>query len=270
VIREAQALAPHFTMPAMPVFYLGILVQAHAQMGELGTALALADEALDRAIALDETITLADCLLMTLGLRSTLGDAAGVQRLLDTMAGRSLAGLGYFGVKVALELAGHALQQGRRDDARAHLAGVGEVADLGVPPDRAAARQRLAQLALADGDAHGALQWLAPLADQVLYTEVQAASCSLRLAAHQQLGRSDAVALRLADQALADERQGRQLPALARLQLLRTRGAAARLSGDAATANRCADAAEVLQSRLANSLGRWQALAPALGRIGPA
>ena len=104
----------------------------------------------------------------------------------------------------------------------------------------------------------------------MLYTEVQAASCSLRLAAHQQLGRSDAVALRLADQALADERQGRQLPALARLQLLRTRGAAARLSGDAATANRCADAAEVLQSRLANSLGRWQALAPALGRIGPA
>ena len=40
VIREAQALAPHFTMPAMPVFYLGILVQAHAQLGELGTAVA--------------------------------------------------------------------------------------------------------------------------------------------------------------------------------------------------------------------------------------
>lgn len=265
VIREAQALAPHFTMPAMPVFYLGILVQAHAQMGELGTALALADEALDRAIALDETLTLADCLLMTLGLRSALGDATGVQRLLDAMAGRRLAGLGYFGVKVALEMAGHALQQGRRDDARTHLNSVGDVADLGVPPDRAAARQRLAQLALADGDAQAALQWLAPLAGQVLYTEVQARSCSLRLAAHLQLGRTDAAALALADQALDADDHGRQLPALARLQLLRVRQAAANLADDAATAARCADGAGALQTRLAASLGRWQALAPALG-----
>lgn len=174
VIREAQALAPHFTMPAMPVFCLGILVQAHAQMGELGTALDLADEALDRAIALDATLTLADCPLMTLGLRSALGDQAHVQRLLEAMAGRQLDGLGYFGAKVALELAGHALQQGRRDDARAHLAAVGGVAALRIPPDRAAARQRLAELAPADGDAAGALDWLAPLGGQVLYTELQA------------------------------------------------------------------------------------------------
>ena len=270
VIREAQALAPHFTRPSTPVFYLGILVQAHAQMGELGTALALADETLDRALALDETLTLADCLLMTLGVRSALGDADGVQRLLGAMAGRSLAGLGYFEGKVALELAGLALDRGRPDEARAHLAAVGDVAAMGIPSDRAAARQRLAQLALAEGDANAALRWLAPLADDVLYTEVQAGSCSLRLAAHLRLGRTDAAALALADQALAGERQGRQLPALARLQLLRTRGAAARLAGDAATADHCVDAAEALQTRLAASLGRWQALAPALGRIGPA
>jgi len=185
------------------------------------------------------------------------------------MAGRSLAGLGYFGVKVALELAGHALQQGQPGGARAHLATVGDVAALGIPPDRAAARQRLAQLALAEGDADGALHWLAPLADEVLYTEVQAGSCSLRLAAHLHLGRTDATALALADHALAGERQGRQLPALARLHLLRTRAAAARLAGDADTATRCADAAWALQARLAASLGRWQALAPALAERNP-
>ena len=204
VIREAQALAPHFTMPAMPVFYLGILVQAHAQLGELGTALDLADEALDRAIALGETITLADCLLMTLGLRSALGDSDGVRRLLTATAGRSLDGLGYFGVKVALELSDHALHQGRRDEARRLLASVGDVAALRIPPDRAAARQRMAALALADGDAAGTLAWLAPLDGEVLYTEVQAQCAALRLDAHRLLGRADPAALNQADQALAD------------------------------------------------------------------
>ena len=90
------------------------------------------------------------------------------------------------------------------------------------------------------------------------------------LAAHLRLGRTDATALALADQALAGEGQGRQLPALARLQLLRTRAAAARLAGDADTATRCADGAAALQAQLAASLGRWQALAPALQAVGPA
>lgn len=265
VITEAQALAPHFTMPAMPVFYLGILVQAHAQLGALGTALALADEALDRAIALGETLTLADCLLMTLGLRSALGDAPGVHRLLQATAGRSLDGLGYFGTKVALVLADHDLQQGRPDAARARLAGIGPVEALRIPPDRAAARLCLARQALADGDPQAALERLAPLADQMLYTEVEARSCALRLAALNRLGRSDPPALALADAALADGADGRCLPALDRLALLRARRQAAHLAGDADAAGRLAAAAQQLQQQLAASLGPWQALAPALG-----
>ena len=272
VIREAQALSPHFTRPSLPVFYLGIQSLAQAQLGELGAALALADQALARALALGETIPIADCLLMTLDLRSQLGDQAGVQALLDALAGRSLAGLDYFGVKVALALAGHALHQGRLADARTHLATIGPVDALGMPPDRNDARLRAAQLALADGDAGAALALLAPLDGLVLYTDQQARSCTLRLLTHQQLGRQDSDALHLADQALASDATGRQLPALARLGLLRARRDAALAGGDATTARQLTAQAAQLQARLAASLGPWQALAGALDETatGPA
>ena len=272
VIREAQALSPHFTRPSLPVFYLGIQSLAQAQLGELGAALALADQALARALALGETIPIADCLLMTLDLRSQLGDQAGVQALLDALAGRSLAGLDYFGVKVVLALAGHALHQGRLADARTHLATIGPFDALGMPPDRNDARLRAAQLALADGDASAALALLAPLAGLVLYTDQQARSCTLRLRAHQQLGQQDRDALHQADQALASDATGRQLPALARLGLLRARRDAALAGGDATTARQLTAQAAQLRARLAASLGPWQALAGALDETatGPA
>jgi hypothetical protein len=122
----------------------------------------------------------------------------------------------------------------------------------------------MAQQALADGDADSALAWLAPLATQVLYTEVQAQSCALRLAAHRRQGRTDTAALAWADQALDGASHGRHLPALARLQLLRERRDAARLAGDAAVTAHCTTEAAQLQARLVASLGRWRALAPAL------
>ncbi|MBP6766061.1 MAG: AAA family ATPase, partial [Rubrivivax sp.] len=90
VIQEAWALSPHFAMPSMPVFYLGILVQAHYQLGELGQALTLSDDALARAQALGEGMTLADCATMTLPLHTLLGDHAGAARRLAALQGLAL------------------------------------------------------------------------------------------------------------------------------------------------------------------------------------
>lgn len=264
VIRAAQALAPHFTRPSQPVFYLGILAQAHAQLGELGTALDLADEALQRALDMGVTLSIADCLLMTLELRTRLADHDGAQRLLDAMAGRSLAGLDYFGVKVAMVYAGHALLTRQPAAARNHLARMGDIHQLGMPPDRAEARLRMAQLAWAEGDVTGALEQLATLDGQALYTEMQARSCALRLACHTHLGQVNLAAVQLADDALACGAPERVLPALDRLELLRARRDAAMLSGDTPLATQLDADATSTQQRLADRLGRHGHLAHAL------
>lgn len=264
VITEARALSPHFTMAAMPVFYLDILAQAQAQLGALGTALELAAQALEQALALGESLTIADCVGMTLDLHSRLGHAAGCQRLLDALTGRSLDGLRYFQVKLGFALAAHALRQRRLDDARAHLQVVGEVDQLPQPPDRAAARLCHAQLALARREPEAALAWLAPLASAVLYTEVQAQSCATRLAAQLQLGQVEPQALALADEALAAPAAGRVLPALAWLGLRQVRCRAAQHLGDPATATRLRAEIDAQQRTLATSLGRHAALLAAL------
>jgi DNA-binding SARP family transcriptional activator len=264
VIGEARALSPHFTMPAMPVFYLDILSQAHAQLGALGTALDTAEQALDGALALGETLSIADCLGMTLELHSRLGHRAGWERLMQAFAGRSLAGLRYFEVKNGFTLAAHAVRRGRLDDARAQLAVVGDVDTLPQPPDRAAGRLCHALLALAAGEPEAALAWLAPLAGADLYTEVQLNGCAVRLAAQLRRGRIDDEALALADAALASASPGHTLPALPWLGLRQVRRRAAQARGDTAAEQRLAVEIAAQQAALAASLGRHAGLAAAL------
>ena len=170
----------------------------------------------------------------------------------------------YFQVKLGLALAAHDLRQRRLPQARARLQVVGDVNTLRQPPDRALARLRHAQVALAAGEAQSALDWLAPLAGPVLYTEVQAQSCATRLAAQGLLRQHDATALALADEALAAPASGRVLPALAWLGLRQTRRAAAQRSGDTATAVRLLEEIEAQQRQLAVALGAHGHLAPAL------
>ncbi len=64
-------------------------------------------------------------------------------------------------------------------EARAQLTAIGDVAALGIPPDRAAARQRLAQLALAEGDAPAPADW--PAAFTQDWQQVLLAELDLRL-----------------------------------------------------------------------------------------
>lgn len=232
VIQQAWALSPHFAMPAMPVFYLGILVQAHYQLGELGQALSLSDEALARAQALGEGMTLADCVTMTLPLHTLLGDHAGAARRLAALQGLALDGLAYIRVKLAFSLVLQAVQQGDLAAARAALRDVGDIHALQQPPDRAYARLRHAQVALAAGQPEAALQWLQPLQGARLYAEARVLSAATRLAAHTALGQVDASANAAAEALLA----GGHLPALPSLQLLLQRRRSATLAGDTAGA----------------------------------
>jgi hypothetical protein len=247
VIREAWDLSPHFSMAAMPVFYLGILVKAHGQLGELGRALELSADALARARALGEAITLADYACMTLDVHVLVGDDEGVARILASVDTGALAGLGYIRIKLGFNLFLQAVRSGDLALARAHLQSLGDVDALEQPPDRAAARVCHAELALAEGDAQRALHWLAPLQGASMYCEALAQSCTLRLAAQRQLGEVQPEALALADAALA----GGTLPALLALELRRERRLAALAAGDDTTA-------EALQRAMADSLQRLE------------
>jgi DNA-binding SARP family transcriptional activator len=264
VIGQSRALSPHFSMAAMPVFYLNILAQAHAQLGRLGEALNLAEQSMAQATALGETLTLADCAGMLLDLMTQLDHHDGQQRLLAALADRPLDGLRYFQIKLCFPLAGRALRAGDCAGARRHLALLGELDALPQPPDRAWARLRHAQLALAEGDAATAQRWLQPLAGQPLYTDVQAQSCATRLAAELRLGPPSQQALALADEALTADAGGRVLPALSRLGLLQVRGDAAARLHDAAGAARLAAEAQALQQRLRDSLGAHAQAQPGL------
>ena len=264
VIREAWALSPHFSMAAMPVFYLGILVKAHGQLGELDTALDLSDDALQRARALGEAMTLADHACMVLDVHVLAGDAEGAARILAGLDMTALQGLGYIRIKLAFNLFLHALRGGDLDAARALLVGLGEVEALEQPPDRAAARLCHAQLALAEGEPEAALRWLAPLRGLALYSEVQAQSCTARLAAWRLMGQARAEvaaevvseglseAMRLADVALA----GGRLPMLLALELQQERCRAAEGAGDVAAASRLHSAMAATVRGLAANLAR--------------
>lgn len=250
VIQEARDLSEHFTMRAMPVFYLGILSEAHAQLGDLGRAFELAEQALLRALALGETLTLADCVTMTLDLYTRSGDHDGGTRLLSGLRGRGLEGLGYIQVKLDLRVLQRCLQLGDLAGARHRLQGLGDLQALQLPADRTSARLCRAELLLAEGDAAAASAELDGLDAATLYTEHRADCCALRLRAALQLGRRDEPALADADAALACG----ELPALHALDLLQVRVAAARAWQDApaARSHRQTLAREVL--RLAQSL----------------
>jgi len=110
---------------------------------------------------------------------------------------------------------------------------VGDIEALQQPPDRAYARLRHAQVALAAGQAEAALQWLQPLHGAPLYAEARVLSAATRLAAHTALGQVDTSANAAADALLLG---APPLPALPALQLLWQRRRAARLAGDTSSA----------------------------------
>jgi hypothetical protein len=212
VVRQTWGLSPHFTLENYPVLFGGMLVQAHWQRGELGLALDCAEEAFDRARALGLVKTLADCISMALDVYTFIGDDAGAARLIGSLDGRSLDGYDFIRVKLSFNLVLHALHRCDPGHARALLCH--------------------AWLALAEGDASGALQWLAPLRDDELHVETRALSCAVRLAADIALGQPDADAIARADAELASGR----LPVPAALQLRRVRQQVALAKGDSETA----------------------------------
>lgn len=269
VIQEARDLSEHFTMRAMPVFYLGILSEAHAQLGDLGRAFELAEQALLRALALGETLTLADCVTMTLDLYSRSGDHDGGTRLLSGLRGRGLEGLGYIQVKLDLRVLQRCLQLGDLPGARQRLQGLGDPQALQLPADRTSARLCRAELLLAEGDPDAASRELDGLDAATLYTEHRADCCALRLRAALQRGRRDEPALADADAALACG----ELPALHALELLQARVAAARAWHDDVAARRHQQTlardvlrlAQSLQARPAQQqlwLARWSSCLP--------
>ena len=250
VVREAWDLSPHFSRLDQPIFFLGMLVQAHYQLGDLGSALKHAEDSRARAVTLDKPLVLADCVSMALDIYTYIGDREGARHLIASLEGRSLDGLEQYRVKLAFNLVFYALRGGDVAAACAHLATVGEISALQQPGDRANATLRHAQVALAEGDACAALAGLAPMRHVRLQVEVWALACAVRMAAHTMLGEADAADLVLAQAALASGR----LPALPALEIKRECHRAAQLSGNMPAAQTWQTEIAADVQRLAESL----------------
>lgn len=158
-LSAAWNAAPSFSSHTSPIYIRGMQVHGHAHLGELGAALAMAEDGHRRAVALGAPDALTDCVSMALDLATDLGDFALADRWVASLPDAALMDSQYR-VKLAFNLAHLALARGDPDAAAAELTSLGDVAALAQPNDRDYAALRHAELCLARGDAPGALAWL--------------------------------------------------------------------------------------------------------------
>jgi DNA-binding SARP family transcriptional activator len=247
---QALALSPHFARPAFRVYLRATRVQALWQLGELGAALDVADEALLLAQEDANKDPLLDLVSMTLDVHSFIGDFDGADRLLALADARGGEGQGWLAVKFAFNRCRLALARGDLATATAVLAPAADPQALRDPHDRDQARLCHAELALAAGDHAGARRWLAAGLEPRAAMEVRAQHALLRLTT---LPGDDAEALAACEEArarAADAGTPRPL-AMALQQALAARAAA---TGDERSAAAARAAFEALRQHLAGNL----------------
>ena len=286
-LAAAYDSAPGFTQQDHPILILGMQVHAHAHRGELGQALACAEDAHRRATALGGASALADCASMALDLTVDIGDFNFADRLVASLPVRVAGVPNYLRVKLAFNLVHLALARGRLDDAARELAAVRPVAELVQPYDRGYAALRHAELVLARVEASqgadaasAALALLDRWQPETSHVEAVAQMQAARLRAHalQAAGGLDAdaslgAAVELACALLADPRT----PALAALALRRALMALAPVLPEVGLAQRLRTQQATHVSRMAAELAdrpalrvcfvdRWKGVAPRLQR----
>ncbi|NRF70312.1 AAA family ATPase [Aquincola sp. S2] len=247
---EAWRLSPAFARPRTRQSLLQARFHGHSVLGQLGPALAIAEQVLADAEREPEPHAFQYAVLAVLDLLVFLGDFDRGRALLQRLAGRGTDQMAYLGVKVAFNQAFLETRAGNPVLSRHLLAEVRLRATLEEPQDRATLALREAELQLAEGDARAALASLEPWRDAVPNVELLALIWAVRLAAQQRLGE---VAQADWQQARAALEAGR-MPALEALELQRALLASAALPHDAQ-----ALAASVQQTtaRLADSLADW-------------
>ncbi len=248
LLAELESLPQAYTRRHRQMGLMLVRHAAHAHLGELGTALTLADEAERFLLADDEPGLLADAVSMLLGLHSMLRDDDRVQSLLALLGSAPTREMGYYAIKLAFARAGHELARGDCAAARHHLQAVGEQAALEQPEDRGLWALRSAQLALAEGDPLRALALTDEWAETAPTVELLASLQATRLQAARIAGVLRAEHLATAQAALA----GNQLPAIESWRLQAECACAARALHAPAAAHEAEAAA--LHARLADSL----------------
>ena len=247
---EAWRLSPGFARPRTRQALLQARFHGHSVLGQLGPALAIAEQVLADAEREPEPHAFQYAVLAVLDLLVFLGDFERGRALLQRLAGRGTDQMAYLGVKVAFN---HAFLETRAGDvvlSRRLLAEVRLRATLEEPQDRATLALREAELQLAEGDARAALASLEPWRDAVPNVELLALIWAVRLAAQQRLGE---VVQADWQQARAALEAGR-MPALEALDLQRALAVSAAMPEEAQ-----ALAASVQQTiaRLTDSLTDW-------------
>ncbi|MBX3600128.1 MAG: AAA family ATPase [Rubrivivax sp.] len=253
---QALALSPHFARPAFRVYLRAMRVQALWQLGELGAALDLADEALPLARDDADKDPLLDLVSMTLDVHGFIGDFDGAERLLAEADARGGGAGGWLAAKLAFNRCRLALERGDAAAAGAVLAPAADPQALRDPRDRDQARLCRAELALAAGDPATARRWLAEGLEPRAAMEARARHALLRLAAWPGDGAEGRAARDGARDRAADARTPRPLVMLLQ-QALAAQAAAA---GDEHLAAEAGAAFEALRQHLADSLAARPAL----------
>jgi hypothetical protein len=177
---EAWRLSPSFPRPRTRQLLMQARTHAHMLLGQLGTALLIADEVLAEAEANGEPAALQYAVLTILDLLVYLGDFVRGRALLERLADAGTQQLAYLGTKLALLRALLETRAGDAAAARAALAMIDDAQALQQPQDRLELALREADLLLAEGQAAMALQRLEQAHDGSPHVQLMATMWALR------------------------------------------------------------------------------------------
>jgi DNA-binding SARP family transcriptional activator len=248
--EEGWNLAPGFPRPRTRQLLLQARFHARLLLGELGTALTLAEQVLAEAEASGEPGALQYAVLTLLDLLIYLGDFERGRALLHRLTRSGAQELAYLGVKLLLQRAFLESRAGQPAAARAALVLIGEPQTLQQPQDRADLALREADVLLAEGQPAAALDRLQAWLHSVPSVPVQAMIWALHLRAALTLGPVPNEDWHSARAVLA---RG-AVPPLEALDLQR---ALSRSAPDAALGAELAATAAATAERLAASLQAW-------------
>ena len=186
LVEQAWNLAPDFPKPMMRQYLLQARLYSHSLLGQIGQALALAEQALSEAQAGADREALQYAVLGLLTLLVMLGDHERARALLVSMDQHR--DLRQMGVKLHLQRAFLEVREGHVVAARAALAAVGDPARLEDPQDRGNALLHLAAVLRAESDAAGAMQALGSWQEEPPNVEWQAHRWAAILRGSAQLG----------------------------------------------------------------------------------
>lgn len=255
VLRSAWDLSTSFAQPTLRHALLGMQLQSHAMLGDIGAALRLSRQYLDDTRSVGEPSQWLNAVLTGMELLAAVGDTEAARALPQQLSGATE--MEYLNAKVQLATAWLECRSRRWPAARAALDQVPAADGLADVEDRAERSLVQAALDLADGDGHAAGAALEALRNGLPTPALTARWWIVRLQAHAAAESPDAAGH--ADWAAAREAAAdRRVPALDALDLMHT---LLQTAPDAACAASVRSPLEALTARLAASLSDFPACA---------